>query len=99
MEEPWEIYYEELLRRAGNVEEQLWNREEDVREAGHGAYEATVNRLAEQHEYSDEQAVELGKAFGRTVKEWIEEGSFDIDELAEMLEERQAKWEEHLSSF
>lgn len=98
MDEAWEIYYEEMLRHAGNIEEQLWNREQDVREAAHEAYESTVNRLVEQHGYDDEEAVELGKAFGRAVKEWIEEGSFDIDELAEKLEERQAKWEEQPSS-
>ena len=93
MDEAWEIYYEELLRRAGHIEDQLWNREEDVRLAAHEAYQSTVDRLAEM-EYEDEEAVELGKAFGRAVKEWIEEGSFDIDELAERLENTQASWEE-----
>jgi hypothetical protein len=99
MDEAWEIYYEELLRRAGDIQKQLWNREEDVREAAHGAYQSTVNRLVDHQGYENEQAVELGKAFGRAVKEWIEEGSFDVDELAEMLEERQANWDEQPSSF
>jgi hypothetical protein len=94
MEEAWEIYYEELLRGAGEIHDQLWNREDDVREAAHDAYQSTVDRLIELEAYTDEQAVELGKAFGRVVKEWIDEGSFDVDELAEMLEERQAQWEE-----
>ena len=93
MDEAWEMYYEELLRRAGNIEDQLWNREEDVRLAAHEAYQSTVDRLADM-EYEDEEAVDLGKAFGRAVKEWIEEGSFDIDELAERLENTQASWEE-----
>ena len=93
MDEAWEIYYEELLRHAGNVEDQLWNREEDVRLAAHEAYQTTVDRLVEM-EYEDEEAVELGKAFGRAVKEWIEQGSFDTDELAETLESTQASWEE-----
>jgi hypothetical protein len=94
MDEPWEIYYEELLQRAGEVEDRIWNREDDVREAAHDAYENTVDRLVEQLAYEDEEAVDLGKAFGRVVKEWIEEGSFDVDDLAERLEARQAAWEE-----
>lgn len=100
MDEPWEVYYEELLQRAETVQDQLWNREEDVREAAHEAYESTVERLVEQFAYDDEQAVELGKSFGRAVKAWIEEGSFDVDDLAEKLEARQVAWEEkQFSSF
>lgn len=100
MDEPWQIYYEELLERAESVQDQLWNRDQDLREAAHEAYEDTVNRLVEELDYDDEQAVELGKSFGRAVKTWMEEGSFDLDDLAEKLEARQAAWEEkQFSSF
>jgi hypothetical protein len=100
MDEPWEIYYEELLQRSGEIEDQIWNREDDVREAAHDAYESTVERLVDQLGYEDAHAVDLGKAFGRAVKEWIEEGAFDVDDLAERLEARQADWEEkRVSSF
>lgn len=100
MDEPWQVYYEELLERAEAIGDQLWNREDEVREAAHEAYQSTVDRLVEELDFDDERALELGKSFGRAVKAWIQEGSFDLDELAEKLEERQAAWEEkEFSSF
>ncbi|HEX9710202.1 MAG TPA: hypothetical protein VGB42_09590 [Candidatus Thermoplasmatota archaeon] len=100
MDEPWQIYYEELLERAEDVPDQRWNREEDVEEAAHEAYQSTVDRLVNQLDYDDGEAVGLGKEFGRAVKEWLREGSFDFDDLADKLEARQAAWEEkELTSF
>ena len=100
MDEPWRIYHEEVLRRTGRSAHLLWNRDEDFREAAHRAYEVTVDRLVGHHEFVEEQAVELGKAFGRAVKVWLEQGSFDLDDLARKLEARQAAWEKReFSSF
>jgi len=100
MDEPWQIYYEELLLRAEDVLDRLWNHETELRQAAQEAYRSTVDRLVEHLDYEDELAVELSKSFNRAVKQWIHEGSFDIDELAEKLEARQAAWEEkQFSSF
>lgn len=99
MDEPWQVYYEELVGRARNVTAQIWDRENDVREAAHDAYQTTVDRLTTEYDYDDAQAVALGKAFGRAVSAWIEEGSFDLDELADELESEQANWEEAVSAF
>jgi hypothetical protein len=99
MDEPWQVYYEELVARAGNVRDQIWDRESDVREAAHDAFQVTVDRLTTEYDFDDEEAVELGRSFGRAVNEWLEEGSFDVDELADALEAEQAQWEEQFSSF
>lgn len=100
MKEPWQVYFEELLERAEHVREQRWNQVDDLQEAAHEAYESTVDRLVNELDFGDEEAVELGKSFGRAVKTWTQGGSFDFDELAEKLEERQAAWEEkHFTSF
>src|SRR5690606_7357581 len=56
MDEPWQIYYEELVLRTEGIEDQQWNREGDVREAAHEAYRATVDRLVEHLDYEDEDA-------------------------------------------
>jgi cupin superfamily acireductone dioxygenase involved in methionine salvage len=99
MDEPWQVYYEELVARAGNVRDQIWDRESDVRESAHDAYQVTVDRLATEYDYDDEDAIELAKSFGRAVNEWLEEGSFDLDELSDALEAEQEEWEEQFSSF
>lgn len=94
MNEPWQVYYEELLERIEGIEEQRFNRAEDTAEAAHEAYQATTDRLTNQLDYAEGDALGLGKAFGRAVDAWIEDGSFDVDELAEMLETQQAEWEQ-----
>jgi hypothetical protein len=102
MDEPWQFYFEQLLQHGQGAlgPGQLWNRDADVREAAHEAYRATVDLLVEQLEYDEEEAIELAKSFGGAVKSWLREGLFDLDELEEKLEERQALWEEkQLSSF
>lgn len=94
MDEPWQVYYEELLERIEDIEEQRFNRAEDVSEAAHEAYQATSDRLMNLLDYAEADALGLTKSFGRAVKAWIGDGSFDVDELAEMLEEKQMVWEQ-----
>lgn len=93
MNEPWQIYREELLDRGGDIPDQEFSRAEDMAEAAHEAYEATVDRLVNQLDYDEKDALGLAKAFGRAVESWIDEAHFDTDELTEKLEAQQALWE------
>lgn len=86
MDEPWNIYYDELLDRAEEIPSQRFNRAEDMSEAAHEAYEATVDRLVNQLDVGDAEALALTKDFGRVLKAWVEEDRYDWDELRERLE-------------
>lgn len=98
MDEPWIIYLEELRERAEDVPYQQFNREEDMSEAAHDAYEATVDRLHDQLDLSEAEALRITKGFGRVVKEWISGGDMDWDELEERLEIFQQKWDSEMDS-
>ena len=93
MDEPWTIYYDELLDRAEDIPKQRFNRVEDMSEAIHGAYEATVDRLTIQLDFGHAEALALTRAFGREVKAWMEEEEFDWDELRDRLEKAQEVFE------
>lgn len=93
MNEPWQVYREELLDRAEDVPEQVFDQEADMREAAHEAYEATVDRLVNQLDYPETDALALARSFGEAVRGWTEEGRFDWDDLTEELMARQATWE------
>ncbi|MBW3533992.1 MAG: hypothetical protein KY453_02045 [Gemmatimonadetes bacterium] len=86
MDEPCEIYYDELLDRAEEIPLQRFNRAEDMSEAAHEAYQAAVDRLVRQLDLGEAEALALTRAFGREVKAWIEEDTYDWDELRERLE-------------
>lgn len=86
MDEPWIIFLEELRDRAEEVPHQEFNREDDMSEAAHEAYEATVDRLHNQLDLDEAEALHLTKGFLRVVKKWIGEGHMDWDELEEKLE-------------
>lgn len=86
MDEPWIIYLEELRERAEDIPYQQFNREEDMEEAAHDAYEATADRLHDQLDLDEDEALRITKGFGRVVKEWIGDESMEWDELEERLE-------------
>lgn len=94
MDEPWLIYFEELHDRAADVPDREWDRERDMAEAAHEAYEAAVARLTTQHDWMDEDALALTRGFGQAVKEWMEEGEMDWDDLRERLEAIQIQWDD-----
>lgn len=94
MDRPWQIYYEEIHERTENVPEQRINRVEDMTEAAHEAYEATVDRLVNRLGHGEKDALGLTKAFGRALQEWMDEESWDWDELQTKLEQRQYLWDE-----
>jgi hypothetical protein len=96
MEDPWIIYLEELRDRGEEIPEQEFNRDADMKEAAHETYEATADRLHNQLNLPEPEALKLTKGFGRVVKEWIEEGVMDWDELAERLELFQQEWDPEL---
>jgi len=90
--EPWEIYYDELRRRAGDTERRLFDREEAIAEAAHGAYRATADRLTNGEGWADDRVLVVRHAFGQTVKEWIARGAEDWEALRERLKARWAEW-------
>lgn len=98
MDEPWIIYLEELRDRAEEIPYQPFNREEDMAEAAHEAYEATVERLHQQLDLGEDEALRITKGFGRIVKEWMGSGSMDWEELEERLDLFQQKWDAEMGS-
>lgn len=98
MDEPWIIYLEELRERAEDVPYQQFNRKEDMSEAAHEAYEATVDRLHNQLDLSEGEALRITKGFVRVVKKWIDEGDMDWDVLEERLELFQHEWDSEMDS-
>lgn len=98
MDEPWIIYLEELRERAEEVPYQRFNRKEDMSEAAHEAYEATADRLHNQLDLSESEALRITKGFGRVVNEWIGEGDMDWDELEERLDLVQQEWDSEIGS-
>ena len=94
MDDPWRIYYEELHARAADIPDHEFNRAEDMAEAAHEAYGAVVDRLVNQLDYPEKDALGLTKEFGRAVKEWISEDIYDWNDLLEKLEGRQLAWDD-----
>ncbi len=93
MDEPWKIYYDELYDRAADIPEQEFDRDEDMAEAAHEAYEAATDRLVNQLDYREDEALGLTHTFGRVVKAWIGGKVLDWDDLLERLETAQEEWE------
>jgi hypothetical protein len=89
--EPWEIYYEELRRRAGDADRQRFDRAQSIAEAAHGAYRATADRLTNGEGWADDRVLVVTHAFGQTVKEWLARGE-DWEALREGLKARWADW-------
>jgi len=98
MDEPWIIYLEELRDRGEEIPYQQFNREEDMREAAHEAYEAVTDRLHNQLDFSEKDALTLTRSFGRIVQEWVDEGHMDWDELEERLELFHQEWDSKMGS-
>lgn len=98
MDEPWIIYLEELRDRGEEIPYQQFNREEDMREAAHEAYEAVTEHLHNQLDFSEKDALTLTRTFGRVVKEWIEEEDMIWEELEERLELCQQEWDSEMGS-
>jgi hypothetical protein len=94
MDEPWQIYYEELIERGEEIPDHEANRAEDMTEAAKETHESVVDRLVNQLDFEDSDAVALARSFGRAVKEWIAEDVYDWEDLLVRLEERQVAWEQ-----
>ena len=93
MDEPWMIYLEELQERGEDIPLQEFNRETDMREAARETRQAVTDRFHNQLDMDEETAVDLTKGFGRVVREWVEEGAMDWDDLADRLEVFQHEWD------
>lgn len=92
MEQPWQIYYDEFERRAGRASDQRFGRDEALKEAAHGAYRATADRLSREANWDDDRTLVVTHAFGETVKRWIDRGVLDWDGLRHDLRARWEKW-------
>ena len=90
--EPWEVYYDELRRRAGPAVAQRFGRDEAIAEAAHEAYRVTADRLSNDGGWEDDRVLVVTHAFGQTVKEWIARGADDWEGLRERLKARWAEW-------
>ncbi len=93
MDEPWMIYYEELHERGEEIPDSEGGGVEEMAEVAHEAHEATVDRLVNQLDWDEEDALEITRNFGRTLEQWIEEKVSDWDDLRDRLEEDQQEWE------
>ena len=66
--EPWELYYEELRRRAGKAGVQRFDREATIAQAAHEAYRVTADRLTHDGGWADDRVLVVTHALGQTVK-------------------------------
>jgi len=93
MEEPWQIFIEELRAPTEGVGGQVLPRGDELLEAAQEASESTADILLSELDYDEEEALALAKAFAQGVEKWIEEGEMDWEELRERLEMLQQEWE------
>lgn len=91
--EAWEIYYDELRRRAGSADRQRFGRDDAIAEAAHEAYRATADRLTAESGWDDDRVLVITHAFGQTVKEWVTSGANDWDALRDSLKKQWHDWE------
>lgn len=98
MDEPWMIFLDELKDRAEDIPDQELNREDDMAEAAHEAYEATADRLHRQLDWDEGEAIGLARSFMHVVKTWIDEGDMDWDVLEERLEILQEEWDPEMGA-
>ena len=89
--EPWELYLDELQRRAVKVPDQAFGRAEMMAEIAHDAYQTTTNRLT-QEGMDGEEALTVTRLFGQAVKEWLARESGDWDALRSELDRRYHDW-------
>lgn len=93
MDEPWQIFFEEFRRRTDDVPERVMARGMELEDAAHEAYEETTDLLASEQGYDEDEALALAKTFARGVKQWIDDGDLEMEELRERLETSQQEWE------
>ena len=89
--EPWQLYLDELQRRAERVPPRGFGRAELLAEAAHEAYRITTNQLTNDG-WNDEQALTVTRLFGQVVKEWLASGGEDWDALRAELDRRYTHW-------
>jgi hypothetical protein len=87
--QPWEVYFDELRRRA--EPEPRFGRNEAIAEAAHEAYRVTADHLTRSG-WSDDRALVVTHAFGETVKQWLARPGRDWESLRQRLEQRSADW-------
>ena len=93
MDEPWVIFFEELQERGTEILEQEGGPEEELlTEAVQETFEATVDGLLNQLDWSEEEAGHITKRFASVVGGWAQ-GSLDWEELREELQTHQQEWE------
>jgi len=90
----WEMYFDELRRRADGAERQAFGRHDRIAEAAHEAYRTVADRLTSQHGWSDERTLVVMRGLNGAVKDWLDSDTTDWDRLGRELERREAELRE-----
>jgi len=89
--QPWQYYLDELGERVRHLPADLLSRRELIAEAAHDAYQSTTNHLTDVG-WDEEDALTVTRMFGQAVKDWIDSGSRDWDDLAGHTRELYERW-------
>ncbi|HSJ13781.1 MAG TPA: hypothetical protein VK939_05170 [Longimicrobiales bacterium] len=85
MPEAWELYYDEVYRRAARVADQRFDRGRAFAEAAHEAYRTVANRLSNEAEWSDDHTLHVMHGLNAAMKQWIDCGECSWDDLRARL--------------
>ncbi|HUP89290.1 MAG TPA: hypothetical protein VM100_08070 [Longimicrobiales bacterium] len=89
--EPWLQYYQQFTRRLERIPQDAFDRRTLLYEAAHDAYEHTTNDLTDAGWNSD-RALVIARMFGSVVKEWVDGGGEDVQDLREELKSQYENW-------
>lgn len=85
MPEAWELYYDEVHRRAARVPEQHFDRSRAFAEAAHDAYQNVADRLSREAQWTDDHTLHVMHALNAAMKQWIDCGDCDWEDLRRRL--------------
>jgi hypothetical protein len=84
------MYLEEFRQRGEAASAQRFGRQELLTEAAHDAYQATADRLTQQHGWDDERTLVVMRGLNAAVQRWLDSGGGDWAVLGRSLEEQEA---------
>jgi hypothetical protein len=87
----WQIYLDEFRRRAGSADRQRFGRQETMTEAAHDAYQATADRMTNDHGWNDEHTLVVMRGLNGAVQRWLELGGGDWRALETELRRREGE--------
>ena len=87
--EAWQIYMEEFRRRGARAAAQEVGRDQLLSEAMHQAYQATADRLTNQHGWEDDHTLVVMRGLNGAVQQWMARPGADWDALGEEMRRRE----------